>query len=82
MPLFEYQCLACDHVFEVLVRADTASPACPQCAATTLARLPSLFGVSSEALRQQTLARARTDRRRVMRDRAIAEAEDADHHRH
>lgn len=41
MPLFEYRCPRCDHVFEALVR-DGVSPECPQCHAQKPERLLSV----------------------------------------
>jgi putative FmdB family regulatory protein len=35
MPLFDYQCQACGHRFEALVRSGD-TPACPECASTAL----------------------------------------------
>lgn len=47
MPIFEYQCDACRHQFERLVRpGDT--PACPSCGATTLTKQLSLPAIKSE----------------------------------
>ncbi|MBI4381258.1 MAG: zinc ribbon domain-containing protein [candidate division NC10 bacterium] len=45
MPLFEYQCLECDRVFEVFVqRVDPmAAPVCPGCEKTNVERLWSPF---------------------------------------
>ena len=37
MPLFDFQCQACQHGFEALVRAD-ALPPCPQCGSTNVAK--------------------------------------------
>ena len=37
MPLFEFDCEKCRCGFEALVRRDEV-PACPQCAATTVAK--------------------------------------------
>ena len=34
MPIFEYECHACGHAFEALVRSSTV-PECPQCHSTT-----------------------------------------------
>ncbi|MFP4281832.1 MAG: FmdB family zinc ribbon protein [Opitutales bacterium] len=42
MPLYEFQCEACDHEFEVLTRAGQA-PACPACDATALRKKWSTF---------------------------------------
>ena len=35
MPLFDYNCQACGHPFEALVRASD-TPVCPQCGSTAL----------------------------------------------
>ena len=35
MPIYDYQCQACGHRFEALVRSG-ASPSCPECASTAL----------------------------------------------
>jgi putative FmdB family regulatory protein len=35
MPLYDYNCRACGHPFEALVRAGN-TPACPQCGSTAL----------------------------------------------
>lgn len=37
MPIYDYQCQACGHAFETLVRSG-ATPACPQCGSTALAK--------------------------------------------
>jgi len=37
MPLYDYQCPACDKRFELLVRSTTI-PACPQCGSTAVAK--------------------------------------------
>ncbi len=46
MPLYEYQCTACDHQFELLVRESTKFE-CPKCAATELSKQLSVFAVSA-----------------------------------
>jgi putative FmdB family regulatory protein len=35
MPIYDYNCKACGHAFETLVRSGTV-PACPKCASTEL----------------------------------------------
>ncbi len=40
MPLFEYQCNACQAEFERLVRGDTA-PTCPHCGSVELTKIVS-----------------------------------------
>jgi putative FmdB family regulatory protein len=60
MPLFEYQCRACCHSFETLVR-NAEQPACPACHSGDIERLLSSFGVGSEARSHATLQAARRD---------------------
>jgi len=60
MPLYEYQCRACGHSFEVLVRG-AEQLACPACHSDDIERLLSSFGVSSEARSRSTLQAARRD---------------------
>lgn len=46
MPLYEYRCESCDHVFEALVQG-SAKPACAKCGAKKLEKLISAFAVST-----------------------------------
>jgi len=45
MPLYEYRCQECDHLFELFVRQGS-EPAlkCPQCGSTEVRKVFSLFG--------------------------------------
>ena len=45
MPVYEYQCHACDYKFELLqsIRARPEDTACPQCDGTSVRRLMSGF---------------------------------------
>jgi putative FmdB family regulatory protein len=45
MPIFEYQCQSCEHIFEkvLLGRNRDAAPACPSCQATQTRQLVSRF---------------------------------------
>jgi putative FmdB family regulatory protein len=81
MPLYEYRCLACGHEFEALVRPPEV-PACEHCLSTELERLLSMFAVSSDSTRQASLSKARKANKKVLRDKAIADQEEIDHHRH
>ena len=80
MPIYEYQCRACQHVFEALVRTGD-SPVCPACSSADLEKLLSSFGVSSEGTRQSHLQSERKIQARTQRDKQIAEHEAA-HHSH
>ena len=50
MPLFEYECRACDGHFEKLTRNINAEPGeveCPGCGSTDTYKVISLFGMTS-----------------------------------
>lgn len=48
MPIYEYRCQQCDHIFESLVRngRQTPSEGCPECGSTQLTKLISTFAVA------------------------------------
>ena len=47
MPLFEYRCTKCEHVFEELQSAsDTTKPTCPKCGSKKTERILSTFSPS------------------------------------
>jgi len=60
MPLYEFQCRACRHIFETLVRGDAQS-SCPSCSSQDVERLLSSFAVSSDARSHSNLQAARRD---------------------
>ena len=49
LPLYEYQCLECGQVFEVLVQRvnSTTVPVCPQCRRDKVERLWSTFAAQT-----------------------------------
>jgi putative FmdB family regulatory protein len=74
MPIYEYECRACGHQFEQLIRTgDTA--ACPSCRSADLERLLSMCAVSSEHTRQLSFNKARAKAKLVQRDKDVAQAE-------
>jgi len=79
MPLYEFECRACRHRFEALVRTADL-PACPECQGHDLERLLSMFAVSSEHTRRSNLEAARWKNAKIQRDKQIAEHEQAHHH--
>jgi putative FmdB family regulatory protein len=79
MPLYEFTCQRCRHLFEALVRpGDT--PECPACGEHELERMLSLFAVASDTTRNGALQGARRRNRKIQRDKAIAEHEERHHH--
>jgi putative FmdB family regulatory protein len=81
MPLYEYQCRACAHQFELLVRSGTVL-ACPACSGADLERCLSLFGVATASTRQTALGKARLDLKKANRDKVVAERERMESHHH
>jgi putative FmdB family regulatory protein len=79
MPIFEYECRACGHAFERLVRAGDI-PACPSCASPDLEKLLSLSSVSSAAMRKANVQKARDANKAVQRDKAMAEMDEIREH--
>lgn len=59
MPLFDYACGSCGHVFEALVLRGNAPTACPACGGTTLEKLLSLPNVKSEVTQAKAMKAAR-----------------------
>ncbi|MBL8849285.1 MAG: zinc ribbon domain-containing protein [Planctomycetaceae bacterium] len=47
MPLFEFQCPDCRHVFEALVRRDERPGKCPKCAGSRLEKLMSATAIGT-----------------------------------
>jgi putative FmdB family regulatory protein len=56
MPLFDFQCSACQAAFELLVRGDTV-PTCKHCGSTAVERRVSL--TSPQGTAQATIAAGR-----------------------
>ena len=79
VPIFEYECRACGHAFERLVRAGDVA-ACPSCASQDLEKLLSLSAISSAAIRKANVQKARQANKAVQRDKAIAEMEEIREH--
>jgi putative FmdB family regulatory protein len=80
MPIYEYECKACGHQFEQLIRTGDVA-ACPSCKGQELTRLLSLSAVSSEHTRQSNFNKARARAKLVQRDKDVAQAEYEKKHR-
>jgi len=48
MPIYEFECNTCKKKFELLVRSNAASLACPECNGKKLTRLISTFAFTSQ----------------------------------
>ena len=83
MPLYDFRCRSCGHVFEALVRPPSlAAPACPACGAADPERQISSFAVSSPEKRKAIAgAKVARDRKEGLRDRAAMDREAEAHRR-
>jgi putative FmdB family regulatory protein len=79
MPIFEYECRACGHEFERLVRAGDV-PACPTCGSETLEKLHSLSAFSSAAARKANIQKARQVGRRINQEKEMAHLDEVREH--
>jgi putative FmdB family regulatory protein len=81
MPIYEYQCRACQHQFEAIVRVSEL-PRCPACGGQELDRLISQFAVDSGGTRQRSLASIQRQNAKITRDKDHADFEYDKKHRH
>jgi putative FmdB family regulatory protein len=79
MPIYEYECRACGHEFERLVRTGD-TPSCPACESQDLERLLSLLTISSESIRRTNIEKARHAYKKVAKDKAVADFEEVKEH--
>ena len=75
MPLYDYSCTQCGHVFEALVLKGKEPAACPACRETTLERLLSLPAIKSEATHALAMKAAQARDRRQGNERTQAQRE-------
>ncbi len=79
MPIFEFECRSCGHIFEQLIIHSTTAE-CPSCHGRDLERLVSMFAVDSDGTR--TAARRDGRRRSAQLTRDHNDAEIAYHKKH
>jgi len=72
MPLFDFRCRSCGHVFEALIRPGHATPACPECQGVDLEKLLATFAVSSAERTQAAASVARQKAAKTARRDNIA----------
>jgi putative FmdB family regulatory protein len=76
MPLYEYQCRACKHEFEALVRTQDPAPACPSCKSGDLEKLLTAASMSSDQL---TRERVKNERKRRLPQHRAEQHEEYQH---
>ncbi|HEY6214951.1 MAG TPA: zinc ribbon domain-containing protein [Vicinamibacterales bacterium] len=74
MPLYDFECRACHHEFEALVRAGD-TPACPSCGSRDLRRLLSAFAVDTAEKRQAAAKQSRQRQIAKRKDALVADEE-------
>ena len=74
MPLFDFECRACGHEFETLVRTGDV-PSCPSCGATDLEKLLSAFAVDTADKRQAAAKQSRQRQIAKRKDALVADEE-------
>jgi putative FmdB family regulatory protein len=82
MPIYEYECRECGHVFEYLVLPASPAAECPSCRNKDLKQLISLCGVSSENTRQANLKSAQRKANAVLKDKQHEEHKELHEHFH
>ena len=70
MPLYDYTCHRCSHVFEALVLRDKPPKACPECQSEDIERLMSLPAVRSESTKEKMLRGAKARDKAQAKDMA------------
>ena len=78
MPIYEFECSGCGHRFEELVlpwikNDEPKAAECPACKGQDVHRVLSSFAVSSEAVRQHNLEKARVKARAVHKEKETEE---------
>ena len=73
MPIYDFNCRACGHAFEALVRAQDPAPRCPACQSENLERLLSGFAVSTREKRQAAALSSRKRQVSANKDKVIAD---------
>ncbi len=84
MPIYEYKCRGCGNEFEAFVLPQSkGAPQCPTCQGQDLEQLLSACVVSSEERSKAAWKAARKKYvKGELRDKKIAEREEAEHHHH
>jgi putative FmdB family regulatory protein len=76
VPLFDFECRACGHEFEALVRpTDPAPTACPRCGATDLEKQLPTFAVDTAEKRAASAKQSRQRQVAKRKDALIADEE-------
>lgn len=81
MPLYDFRCRSCEHVFEKLVRPGSDPLVCPKCDATDLERLLTSFAVSTAGRSHAAAATKREKAAAIARQENIVREREINEHR-
>ena len=74
MPIYEYKCRACGHLFEKIVKLNE-TPGCPECDGSDLEKQFTIASVSTSKTRSRSVAKARAKAGAVKKEKDVAQAE-------
>ena len=74
MPIYEYKCLGCGHLFEKIVKLNE-TPNCPECDSGKLEKQFTVAAVSTSRTRAKSIQTARARANSVKKDQDVAQAE-------
>jgi len=74
MPIYEYKCLGCDHLFEKIVKLNE-TPNCPECDSGELEKQFTVASVSTSRTRAKSFQTARARANSVKKEQDVAQAE-------
>ena len=72
MPIYDYRCRSCEHVFEALVRGSKIV-VCPECKSEQLERLLSLPAIKSDTTHDKAMRAARARDKKTGAEREHAQ---------
>lgn len=75
MPIYDFKCRGCGHVFDELLKVGATPESCPSCGGNDLERLFSFPAVSTESSRRTSLGEARQRAGKVRKEQQHAQRE-------
>ena len=74
MPIYEYKCLSCGHLFEKIVKLNE-KPDCPECESAELEKQFTAAAVSTSKSRSRNFQQARAKANSTKKEKDHAQAE-------
>ena len=81
MPIYEYECQACHHIFEFLqLPTSKAKPECPSCHGKKLEKVISSFALSTPSTRKANAKKSIAQQKAAHKEKAVEEHKE--YHKH